>query len=183
MISDYIKAKLASEIPGILTATAHLEGGKQVVRINGATATVGPFASDNEIEAAIRLALNVPKQEAAPVADEIDQAAPEAAEPVRVTELPPAPVLVDPAPVAAPAPRAPAKGGFAASLKALMDDARAGVAKAREDGTAQVQSAVAELHQAKAAVAHVTGKMAQTIKDEVADIRGELSQISNDLGE
>lgn len=57
MISDYLKAKLATEIPGILTATSHLEGGKQVIRINGASAIVGPFASDNEVEAGIRSAL------------------------------------------------------------------------------------------------------------------------------
>lgn len=179
MISDYLKAKLASEIPGILAATSHLEGGKQVVRINGETAIVSPFASDNEVEAGIRLALNIPKQEAALA--EPDQAQ---AETAHVTELPPPAILAEPeaAPAARPAP-AQRPGGFAASLKALMDDARAGVAQARADGTAQVQSAVAELHQAKAAVTHVTGKMAQTIKDEVADIRGELSQISNDLGE
>lgn len=174
MISDYIKARLATEIPGILAATSHLEGGKQVIRINGVSAIVGPFASDNEIEAAIRLALDKPKQDAA--VTETDQAPQADAE--HVTELPPAAILAEPTPP--PAPRA---GGFAASLKALMDDARAGVAQARADGTAQVQTAVAELHKAKAAVVHVTGKMAQTINDEVADIRGELSQISNDLGE
>jgi hypothetical protein len=61
VISDYLKAKLSTEIPGILTATSHLEGGKQVIRINGVSAIVGAFASDNEIEAAIRLALDKPR--------------------------------------------------------------------------------------------------------------------------
>jgi hypothetical protein len=60
VISDYLKAKLSSEIPGILTATSHLEGGKQVIRINDVFATVSPFASDNEVENGIRLALNIP---------------------------------------------------------------------------------------------------------------------------
>jgi hypothetical protein len=176
MISDYLKAKLATEIPGILAATSHLEGGRQVVRINGASAIVGPFASDNEVEAAIRLALNIPKQEV--VVSEPDQTEP--TEVSHVTALPAAVSLTE----ASPRPRpAPARGGFAASLRAIMDDARAGLAQAREAGIAQVHDAVGELHSAKHAVIHVTGKMAQTIKDEASDIRAELGQISNDLGE
>lgn len=77
---------------------------------------------------------------------------------------------------------APAPGSFAASIRALMDDARAGVAQARADGLAKVGEAVGKLGDAKAAVTHVAGTMAKTIEDEAADVLAELGQISNDLG-
>lgn len=70
---------------------------------------------------------------------------------------------------------------FAASIKAMMDDAKAGVAKAREDGLAKVGEAVGKLHEAKGAVTQVSHKMAKTIEDEAASVMAELGQISNDL--
>lgn len=175
MISDYIKARLATEIPGILAATSHLEGGKQVIRVDGKTAIVSPFASDNEVEAGIRLALDKPKQDA--TVTETDQVPQADAE--HVTELPPAAILAEPP--AAPAARRP--GGFAASLKALVDDAKSSIAQAQADGFAEVQSAVADLHKVKATVKHVTGNMAAGIRGDIADIHAELGQITNDLGE
>jgi len=77
---------------------------------------------------------------------------------------------------------APAPGSFAAGLKAMMDEARAGVAKARADGLATVQQAVGKLNEAKAATEKVAGSMAKTIEDEAAAVLSELGQISNDLG-
>jgi hypothetical protein len=62
-ISDYLKAKL-SDLPGIEGATSELIGGEQVIHINGAEAHTGPFASDTEIERAIRSALNMLDPEA-----------------------------------------------------------------------------------------------------------------------
>jgi len=76
----------------------------------------------------------------------------------------------------------PAPGSFAASIKAMMDEARAGVAKARSDGIAAVGEAVGKLNDAKTATAHVAGKMVQTIHDEAASVLAELGQVSNDLG-
>lgn len=73
-------------------------------------------------------------------------------------------------------------GSFAASLKAMMDEARAGVVQARADGIAKVGEAVGKLGDAKAAVTHVTGTMAAAIESEAADVMAELGQISNDLG-
>src|SRR5579859_3969573 len=70
---------------------------------------------------------------------------------------------------------------FAASLKAMMDEARAGVQQAREEGLAKVGEAVGKLHEAKAATAKVAGTMVKTIEDEAAAVLAELGQISNDL--
>lgn len=75
-----------------------------------------------------------------------------------------------------------APGSFSASIKAMMDEARAGVAKAREDGLAVVKDAVGKLDDAKVATAKVSAHMADTIKSEASDILAELGQISNDLG-
>lgn len=76
----------------------------------------------------------------------------------------------------------PAPGSFAADIRAMMDEARAGVAQARADGRAKVGEAVQKLHQAKTATAHVADKMAGMIHDEASDVLAELGQISNDLG-
>lgn len=73
-------------------------------------------------------------------------------------------------------------GSFVAGLKAMVDDARADLERTRIDGTAVVQVAVGKIHEAKAAVAHVTSSMAKTIEDEAAAVLAELGQISNDLG-
>lgn len=75
----------------------------------------------------------------------------------------------------------PASGSFAASLKAMLDEARAGLVQARAEGTAMVQEAVGKLNEAKAATAKVAGNMAQQIHDEAASAMSELGQISNDL--
>jgi len=76
----------------------------------------------------------------------------------------------------------PASGSFAASIRAMMDEAREGVAQARAEGLARVSDAVSKLHDAKTATRHVTGQMAATIESEAADVLAELGQISNDLG-
>lgn len=96
------------------------------------------------------------------------------------TPLPPAPTITPPAAPAALAPK-PAPGGFAASLRAMMDEARDGVAKARADGLAMVKDAVGKLEEAKQATAKVAGNMASQIHDEAASVMAELGQISNDL--
>jgi hypothetical protein len=70
---------------------------------------------------------------------------------------------------------------FAASLRALMDEARAGVAQARADGLTKVTEAVGKLNEAKTATAHVAGAMAKMVEDEAAAVMAELGQISNDL--
>jgi hypothetical protein len=156
-----IKNRLRAVIPGIDNLTMALEAGSQVYTVNGISATVGAFASDAEIETAIRAALGAP---AAPVATPLPS--------VNITEQA-KPVMTAPA---------PAQGSFAASIRAMMDEARAGVAQARADGLAKVSDAVGKLGEAKAATLHVAGTMAQTIEDEAASVMAELGQISNSLG-
>jgi hypothetical protein len=75
----------------------------------------------------------------------------------------------------------PAKGSFAASLRSVMNEARAGLDKARADGIAQVQVAVEKLSTAKESVSKVSGQIAKTISDEADEVMAELGQISNDL--
>jgi len=146
-------------IPGAEGLTlAYAANGNQLVTIAGRTVEVAPTASNEEIALAFR-------------------------EPVmstpNVTALPVVAFATQPgtAPMTTPAP-----GSFAASIKAMMDEARAGVAKARSDGIAAVGEAVGKLNDAKTATAHVAGKMVQTIHDEAASVLAELGQVSNDLG-
>ncbi len=54
-----LKARMR-DIPGIDSLTMRLEGGKQVFTVNGASSSVGAFASDSEIEDAIRSAARLP---------------------------------------------------------------------------------------------------------------------------
>lgn len=154
-ISD-LKTRLA-DVPGIETLTSQTLLGRQVFGFNGLIAGVDMNATDQEIEDAIRatagLALNRP------------------ATPLPIVNL------TEPRPMTTPAP-----GSFAASLKALMDDARAGVVQARADGVVKVGAAVKKLGDAKAAVTHVTDTMAAAIEGEASDVMAELGQISNDLG-
>lgn len=86
-------------------------------------------------------------------------------------------------PPAAKTARAPVvPGSFAASIRAMMDEARQGIAQARAEGLAKVGAAVGKLNEAKAATAHVTGQMVATIESEAADVMAELGQFSNALG-
>lgn len=77
---------------------------------------------------------------------------------------------------------APVSGSFAASLKAMMDEARAGLEQARSDGKARVSEAVGKFAEAKTATVSVAGNIAKTIEDEAASVMAELGQISNSLG-
>jgi len=146
-------------IPGAEGLTlAYAANGNQLVTIAGRSVEVSPTASNEEIALAFREpAMSTPN----------------------VTALPVVAFATQPgtAPMTTPAP-----GSFAASIKAMMDEARAGVAKARSDGIAAVGEAVGKLNDAKTATAHVAGKMVQTIHDEAASVLAELGQVSNDLG-
>jgi hypothetical protein len=138
------------DIPGIDWLTMQLAGGRQVFTIGDGHVATGAFASDDEIETAIRNAVRLPTV------------------PLIATE---AITMTTPAP-----------GSFAASIRAMMDEARHGVAQARADGLAKVTEAVGKLTEAKTATAHVAASMAKTIEDEAASVLAELGQISNDLG-
>lgn len=76
---------------------------------------------------------------------------------------------------------APAPGSFSASLKAMIDEAKAGLAQAQNDGRARVGAAVSKLTEAKVATAKVADGMASQIEDAAASALADLGQISNDI--
>lgn len=158
---DQLKAALA-DVPGIDSLTMTTIGGRACYSFAGKIAAVDPNADDAEIQRAIRTASGSP---------EIASIIPTAS--VQAVNAKPAP--------GAPKLTAPATGSFAAKLKAMMADARAGVEQARNDGLSKVTDAVSKLEEAKAATLHVTGTMAKTIEDEAASVMSELGLISNDL--
>ena len=98
-----------------------------------------------------------------------------------IAEFTPTPLPVVNLTEAKPVMTTPAPGSFAASIRAMMDEARAGVAQARTDGLAKVGQAVGKLSEAKVSIAKVSASMATTIEEEAASVLSELGQISNDL--
>lgn len=173
-----IKQALA-HVPGIDSLTMQYgDKGVQVFKWGDMSVEVPANSSEAAVGAAITSATtpvtSISAGEVAPVTT---------AATVVATPLPAAPSPVraaaSPSPVAK---SAPASGSFAASIKAMMDEARAGVAQARADGLVQVKEAVGKLNDAKTATAKVAGTMAKTIQDEAASVLSELGQISNDLG-
>jgi hypothetical protein len=148
--------KLRRDYPGGLRT--RVIGSNQFVTLGDKTVMVSQMATDEEIAAALHL-----NGEAAAVP---------------ATPLPPAPTIQQ-AFAVAPVRKPAAPGSFAASLRAMMDEARAGIAQARADGLAKVTDAVGKLTEAKVATAQVTSSMAKTIEDEAASVLAELGQISN----
>lgn len=167
-----LKAAL-SDVPGIDTLSETIVGGRRVFGFAGLVAAVDPRSDMTAIEAAIRNAASMRTQGkiVATQAPSITTTTP-----LPQVLLTPAPAQPQGKPMTTPAP-----GSFAASIKAMMDEARAGVAQARADGLAKVTEAVGKLHDAKAATAKVASNMVQTIEDEAAAAMSELGQISNDL--
>jgi hypothetical protein len=163
-----LKQRLA-DVPGIEGLTMQIAMGRQIFGLNGKLIGVDAGASDAEVERVIRAAIASDA-----VAEIIPPASPSAALlPPLIPEQPAKPKEVR---MSSPAP-----GSFAASIRAMMDEARSGVAKAREEGLAKVSDAVSKLGEAKAATEHVAASMAKTIHDEADAVMAELGLISNDL--
>jgi hypothetical protein len=162
-----LKLRLA-DVPGIEGLTMTPIGGRQVFGFDGLIVAVDPTATDQEIDAAIRATADMAKFG-------------RSLESKQSASLIPS-VALNPEPRKAEPMSAPKPGSFAADLRAMMDEAREGVAQARRDGKARVGEAVSMLNDAKVATAHVAGKMADAIKSEASDVMAELGQISNDLG-
>jgi hypothetical protein len=129
-ISDYLKAKLG-DVPGIADATAQVENGRQVIRVNGAEVVVSPFASDNEIEQGIRKALGM--------SDETGH----------ITELQPVPLIIAAPEAPKPAGKPiPTSGGYQpGSLKALLQGLRDRNQSVMSDTVEKVQKAHKALDQ------------------------------------
>lgn len=153
---DLSALKLAlSDVPGISTLNLTNIGGRSVFGLSGKVIAVDPSKTIAEVEADLRKAVAFYGSQAAAAS----------------SPQPKATTMTTPAP-----------GSFAASLKAMLDEARTGLAQARTEGAAKVQEAVGRLNEAKAATEKVAGNMAQQIHDEAASAMSELGQISNDLG-
>jgi hypothetical protein len=148
-------------VPGIDTLQVAFGAGQQHITLNGHTVTLGVNASIDEIRKALGL-------------EPMTETNATTATPVPQNQL----AAPQTAPAAPPKP-APATGGFAAQLRAIIDEARAGVAQAQADGLAQVRQEAAKLNGAKAQIVQVTGNMAKTIADQTASVLAELGQISN----
>lgn len=153
-----VKAAL-SDVKGIADLTVTYIGGRMVFAWDGIVAAVDPAATLAEVEDRMRKAVAL-----------------------RASAPPQQPAAAPTEGTATMSTPAPAPGSFAASLRAMMNEARAGVEKAKSEGLAQVQDAVGKLNEAKEATTKVAGSMAKQIHDEAASVLSELGQISNDLG-
>lgn len=149
------------DVPGAENLTlSYAPGGNLLVTIAGRTVEVSPAASNAEIELAFREpAMSTPN--------------------VTVTPLPVVAYASAPTKQGKPMTTTPAPGSFVAGIRAMMDEAKSGLAQARTDGLAKVGEAVAKLGEAKVAVTQVSNSLAKTIEDEAASVMSELGQFSN----
>lgn len=166
MSIEALKTRLR-DVPGINTLTMTSLLGRQNFGFNGLIASVDANATVQEIEDAIRNAAAVAERPLEPIATALNDmlASPTPLPTVNLTETKP---MTPPAP-----------GSFAASIRAMMDEAKSGLAQARTDGLAKVGTAVAKLGEAKAAVTQVSGSLAKTMEDEANSVMSELGQFSN----
>lgn len=153
MIADLKDA--LRDVPGIDSLTMTTLCGKQQFGWNGLLVQVGPMAPQEEIERSIRNTAQLANYRKLP-ANTID-GVPERKARMSIST------------------------GFAASLKALMDEARADLERTRTEGMTRVQGALGKYSEAKAATVQVSASLAKTIEDEAASVMAELGQISNDL--
>jgi hypothetical protein len=172
-----VKARLA-DVPHIDEMSLTMLAGRMMFGIHGFVVGLDPGATDDEIDAAIRRALG---DKQVHTTNPIAAAAVAALEPeIPLANVVPPPVTMtitpEPKPMTTPAP-----GSFAASLKAMMDEAVAGVEQAKADGLSKVRKAVVKLGDAKAATVRVTDSLAANIENQAASVLSELGQISNDL--
>jgi len=157
MSIESLKQRLA-HLPEIENLTMRLEGGMEVYSVGAGFASVPPGASDAEIEQAISSVSPTP---------------------VNVTPLPAAPTINESKPAMTAA--VPPAGSFAASLKAMVDEAQAGIEQARADGRAVVGAAIGKLNGVKASTTKVASGMAKQIEDAADAALSDLGQISNEL--
>jgi hypothetical protein len=153
--AEAIKAKLP-DIAGIEQLAITIVGDRAVAAFNGLTTSVAHNASEDQIIAAIRNAASL----RASMLRAPNETAP---------ELSPQPLPT----------KGPAMNSFAASLKAVLDEAKANVARAQVEGVAKVKEAAGRLNDAAAQTARVADTMAGQIHDQADAVLAELGQISN----
>lgn len=168
-----LKVRMA-DISGIEKLSMELLAGRQNYSLGGRLISVDSAASDADVERAVRASLSSPAIAQLP-----------AGTPAGAQAAPSASLL----PAVNPQLRQESKpmttagtGGFAASIKAMMNDALAGMAQAQVEGLARIQHSVGKLNEAKTATMQVAESMAKSIDDQTAAVLSELGQISNDLG-
>jgi len=169
---DALHARL-SDLPGLGAVSMTTIAGRLVFGFNGLIAAVDPRSTMDDAERAIRKTF----------ADRLAVRPPPPNVPVQIeTPMPAlaataAPIQPQGKPMTTPAP-----GSFSASLKAMLDEAQAGLEQARNDGRARVGAAVGKLNEAKTATTKVATTVAQQIEDTASAALSDLGQISNDLG-
>ncbi len=154
-----LKAKLA-DIAGIDTLTETMIAGRRAFGFNGLIAAVDPNADEAAIESAIRSAAELAKFGRLPANKIAAPAAP----------------TKEAKPMSTPAP-----GSFSAQIRAMMDEARAGVAQARADGIAKVGEAVGKLHDAKVATAKVADQTRHSKKANTPAKRKQWASTANSV--
>lgn len=161
-----------SDLPGLGAVSMTQIAGRLVFGFNGLNAAVDPRSPIDEVERTIRKTyanrLIVQPTQPAPIQIQTPMPAPAAAA-ASTTQTQGKP-MTDPAP-----------GSFAASLKAMLDEAKAGLEQARADGQSRVSHAVGKLNDAKTATTKVATNMAQQIEDTASAALSDLGQISNDI--
>jgi hypothetical protein len=160
--AEAIKAKLP-DVQGIEQLAFTLVGDRLVAAFNGRTTSVAHNANEDQMILAIRNAAALP-------------AAPEAPVVLNPQPLPTAPPPAAPKvkPMASPAP-----GGFAADLKAILDNAKLRVAQSQNNARAKVNDAAGRLVDVATQVDRVGDHMAQQINEQADSVLAELGQISN----
>lgn len=156
--AERIKLKLP-DIAGIEQLAFTEVGDRLVAAFNGVTTSVAHNASEDQMIAAIRNAASLRVAQLRMP----NETAPELSPP--------------PLPTKGPAMASPT--GFAAQIRAMLNDARADLENARADGLKHVAAAVGEMREVKTQVENVTAGMVRVIRDETADMLAELGQISN----
>jgi hypothetical protein len=155
--AEAVKAKLP-DVEGIEQLAFTLVGDRLVAAFNGRATSIAHNGNEDQMILAIRNAAALP-----PNADD--------GEPL---QLNPQPLPVKGQTMASPAP-----GGFAADIKAILDNAKLRVLQAQNVGRAKVNDAANRLGEAAVQVERVTDGMAAQINDQADSVLAELGQISN----
>lgn len=157
--AEAIKAKLR-DVRGIETLAFTEVGDRLVIAFDGLTTSIAHNGNEDQAIAAIRNAASL--------------------QPLNPVATPAAPQLdPQPLPMKGPAMASPAPGGFAADLKAILDDAKLRVAQSTNNARAKVSDAANRLVDVAGQVDRVGDTMAQQINDQADSVLAELGQISN----
>lgn len=162
--AESIKAKL-SDVPGIEQLAFTEVGDRLVAAFNGRTTSIAHNGNEDQMILAIRNAASLPAAAEAPV----------------VLNPQPLPTSESLAPPAAPKVRtmANATGGFAADMKAILDDAKLRVLQSQNNARSKVSDAANKLVDVAKQVDRVGDTIAQQMHDQADAVLSELGQISN----